>query len=172
MLEMVREYASEQLAARGEAEQRRERHAAYFSDLAAAADFSGDAHARWLVRLEAEHSNLRAALAHLLQREEIDAAFDCAASLRPLWLDHGHFDEAARWFAQLLERESQASPRSKAALLHGARWFVPEGAERRRRLEECVALHREIDQPLGLVEALNRQADEIFDPFIGGDSEA
>lgn len=65
LLETLREYAQEQLAAWGEAEATRRAHALYYLDLGEAAEpeLKGERQAAWLQRLEEEHDNLRAALA-------------------------------------------------------------------------------------------------------------
>lgn len=64
LLELIREYALEQLAARGEAELIAARHAAYFVALAERAEpeLWGGRQGEWLARLAAENENLRAAL--------------------------------------------------------------------------------------------------------------
>ena len=68
MLETLREYALEHLQQYGELELLRQRHAAYFLELAeqAAPELRGPAQLRWLDVLDAEHDNLRAALQWLL----------------------------------------------------------------------------------------------------------
>ena len=76
MLETLREYGLEQLAAHGEGDAARDRHAAYYLALAEAAEpaLAGPDGPVWRTRLEREHDNLRAALAWLLGRGEADRA--------------------------------------------------------------------------------------------------
>ena len=64
MLETTREFALEQLAATGELETLRRRHAEYYLALAerAESELWGTAASAWLDRLAAEHDNMRAAL--------------------------------------------------------------------------------------------------------------
>ncbi|KPV53650.1 hypothetical protein SE17_08420 [Kouleothrix aurantiaca] len=68
MLETIRAFAREQLAARGEIERVRHAHAVFYLQLAeqAGRQFQGAEQSIWLARLECEHDNLRAALAWCL----------------------------------------------------------------------------------------------------------
>jgi predicted ATPase len=61
MLETIREYAAEQLAASGDDEQGRARHAAFFAALGVRAEsgLHGPEEGTWRRRLEADHDNLR-----------------------------------------------------------------------------------------------------------------
>jgi hypothetical protein len=71
MLETIREYGLEQLAASGEAEGIRRQHASFFLALAKEADpkLRGPEQSTWLQRLEADYPNLQAALAYALRAE-------------------------------------------------------------------------------------------------------
>jgi len=70
MLETVREYALERLHDLGESSAIRRRHADYFlTFVLAGAELRGDPREyEWMDRLEADHENLRAAFAYLLER--------------------------------------------------------------------------------------------------------
>ena len=106
MLETIREYALEQLEASGEADQVRRRHAEYFGLFAEQAEpelistFDRD----WFDRVDAEHDNVRAALAWC------DRTPDAMALLprltNPLWIFwwlRGHWAEARRWYDRALD---------------------------------------------------------------------
>ena len=73
-LEIVHEYAREKLEESGEAEEARRRHAEYFLGLAeeTETEMRGPEQATWLDRLEAEHDNLRGALAWALERGDLN----------------------------------------------------------------------------------------------------
>ncbi len=86
MLETIREFALERLAASGEAETVRQRHAAYFLALAERYELAellpdGD---QVLALLEAEHANLRAALAWLEEAGESRAVPPARGRAGPL----------------------------------------------------------------------------------------
>jgi non-specific serine/threonine protein kinase len=94
MLEVVREYALYRLEASGEAEQMRRRHAAYFLGIAEEAEphLHGPRPAEWLLRLEEEHGNIRAALRWSLCHDAGMAA-RLGAAIRYFWVFHGHLAE-------------------------------------------------------------------------------
>lgn len=92
MLDTIRLFCAERLAEAGEEERVRARHAAYYLDLARAAD----PHLRraeqldWLARLSAEHGNLMAAL-RWAERHEPDTALRLIAALAAyMWLRGCH----------------------------------------------------------------------------------
>jgi predicted ATPase/DNA-binding SARP family transcriptional activator len=95
MLELVRDYGLERLAASGEADETRVRHLAYFVSLAEQAEpgLAGGDQARWLERLEEEHANLRAALAYALDADDWSSALRLVVGVRRFWQIHGYLAE-------------------------------------------------------------------------------
>src|SRR6266567_4068851 len=100
MLQTLREYALECLAAAGEIEQVREAHALYYLGWAqgAAANLVGAEQAQWLDYLEQDYGNLRAALAWLFEHASIDAgqaerAIRLCVSLLEFWKIRGYFSD-------------------------------------------------------------------------------
>jgi non-specific serine/threonine protein kinase len=109
MLEMIREFALEQLEDSGQAEAARQAHASYVLRLGEEAEpeLVGARQAEWLARLEVEHDNLRAALGWLLEHDA-DACLHLAAAVSNLWLRHGHYTEGRQWLGAALERSRTA----------------------------------------------------------------
>ena len=93
LLETVREFALEELAASGEEDDVRAAHAAFYVVLAR----SGDSE-----RLEPEQANLRAAMRWYLVREDQGGALALSASASAFWLSRGHLTEGRRWLEQAL----------------------------------------------------------------------
>src|SRR5205814_2100056 len=111
MLETIREFAGEQLAAAGEGAAARRRQAAYFLRLAEEAEprLTGAGRQGWLARLETEHDNLRAALAwsaEAVARGEAgaDLGLRWAWALTWFWFFRGHVSEGRAWVEPALAR--------------------------------------------------------------------
>jgi non-specific serine/threonine protein kinase len=116
MLETIREYAAEQLAASGEEEQVRARHAAFFAALGVRAEsgLHGPEEGTWRRRLEADHANLRAALAWS-EEHDPELMLQLAGALWRFWWIHLH--EGRAWLEHALAAgasEAPAPPRVKA----------------------------------------------------------
>jgi predicted ATPase/DNA-binding NarL/FixJ family response regulator len=92
MLESLREYAAEQLAAHAEAEETRAGHAAHYAGLAAQFEASmGLPEERtWVVRVGRHHADLRAALDYCLSAGQDAHALSLAAALG--WYDYTRGD--------------------------------------------------------------------------------
>ena len=105
MLETIREFGLEQLAACGEEESCAARHAAWCVELAETVRRSGRlSHRHGLASLEVEQPNMRAALDWFLARGQTTAALHLAGELAEFWLRHGHQAEGQAWLERALER--------------------------------------------------------------------
>jgi non-specific serine/threonine protein kinase len=105
MLETVREFGQEQLAALGEMEAAREAHGEFVRALTKqAASVQRDAalSPEWLGRLDDERGNLRAALAWWLKRGESEPALATAGALVDFWWFRGDFAEGRSWCERAL----------------------------------------------------------------------
>jgi non-specific serine/threonine protein kinase len=122
MLETVREFGLEQLAAGDEEEAARRRHAAWCLSLAEQAEpeLLGPAQRLWLQRLEREHANLRAAHAWFVEHAAAGPALRLAAALWVFWFLRGHLREGDAWLAQALAVEHGAQPTDRVRALWGA----------------------------------------------------
>jgi non-specific serine/threonine protein kinase len=152
MLETIREFAGEQLAASGEAATLRGRHAARCVALAerAAPELLDSRNRYWLAVLEAEHANLRAALAWGLERAEADSnqvllGQRLAAALHSFWRFHCHFAESRRWLDIALVKSDDAPASVKIQLLWaaGGMRHHHDGMSADQLLERALALARE-----------------------------
>ena len=160
MLETIREYALERLEASGEAAVLRQRHARSYLALAEEAELKlrGAEQALWLDRLEAEHDNLRAALAWA-QAELTDATggparaelgLRLAGALLWFWLVRGYVSEGHRWLQAALAAPGQVAgalpaTSARAKALAGAGHLAQYRGDYGQAvafLEESVAVYR------------------------------
>jgi len=111
MLQTVREFGLERLAASGELERTRMAHARYFLALAEQAEpeLHGPNQAMWVARLEQEHDNLREALEWALEKVRDETAAErreigmrLGAALKEFWLILGHYREARTFLERAL----------------------------------------------------------------------
>jgi tetratricopeptide (TPR) repeat protein len=159
MLETVREYAAERLAAGEDGAAIRRRHAEHFLSLAEAGDASiaGPTGGAWIARLAAEHDNLRAALGWFDDEAEIESASELAASLWRFWLVQGHLTEGRGWLERLLSRRSGPPTVARGRALVGAGALALrqyDTAAAWRWLDEAVHVCRTVGDPAGLATAL------------------
>jgi DNA-binding CsgD family transcriptional regulator/tetratricopeptide (TPR) repeat protein len=123
MLETIREFGLERLAASGEERAVRAAHAAYFLALAEAIEpgLFGPEQARSLAALERELGNLRAALAWFAASDAVEENLRLASTLVFLWVTGSRFAEGRRWLERGLGRVEAVAPpiRAKAMLCAG-----------------------------------------------------
>ncbi|HEY3111456.1 MAG TPA: tetratricopeptide repeat protein [Chloroflexota bacterium] len=161
MLATIREHALERLAASGEEETTRRRHAEQCLRLAetAEAELTGPCQRHWLDRLEREHDNLRAALAWSLEQGEVETGLRLAGAVWPLWYRHGHLSEGSRWLEMVLTASLAAPAELRAKALAGAGLLAADlGGHGRARslLEESLDLSRSLGDSSGVGHSLSR----------------
>ncbi len=158
MLETVREYALDKLAAHGESQTLRQQHAEVFFALAATAEPElHRAHqATWFDRLEQEHDNLRATLSWFLESGQVEAGMRLAVMLRQFWTVRGYFGEGRRWLEQLLAQATEQTP-GRARALIGAGVLAYRQADyqvARARFEAALAVFCGRGDNAGIASAL------------------
>ena len=110
MLETVREYGLERLAASGEIDAAQRQHATYFMTFAEAVEpeLTGAEQATWLPRLEIEHDNLRLAFQWAYERGEAEIGLRLAGALWRFWMQRGHATEGRAWLERFLSLAANA----------------------------------------------------------------
>ena len=161
LLESVREYALEELGARGEGEAARRAHALHFLDLAerAGPELIGRGQRTWFLRLEQEHDNLRAALRWLSSQGEYVLALRLATALGYFWWVRGYYSEGRRFLEDLVGRvpREATDPRTRAlafSWLGVLLLFQGELGRARTVLDDALAVARSVDDPRSVTVSL------------------
>ena len=112
LLETVRRYAAAFLAAPDDRDPVRVRHADWFLALAEEAEpeLTGPRQADWFATLEAEHDNLRTALAHLATGPDAERRLRLTVALFRFWYDRGHLAEGRGWLERALDGSDAVAP--------------------------------------------------------------
>jgi excisionase family DNA binding protein len=119
LLETIREFGLERLAAHGEMAAARDAHADWCIAFAARAapQLAGPDHVAWFYRIEAEIGNIRAALDWLFTRGDSARALRLGTVLSWFWQSAEHLWEGRALFARLLAMPAAESfPKAAAAL--------------------------------------------------------
>jgi len=121
MLETIREFADEQLAASGEIIQVERAFEEFLIARAEAAQegLKGPDQGLWLDRLEAEHDNLRAAMGRSLERKDGAATLRLAPRLWEFWWIRGYPREGRSWLERTVALVGPADVAGRAAAEFG-----------------------------------------------------
>jgi len=160
MLETVREFALERLAEDADTESLRRAHAAWFHNLAerAAPELVGPEQEAWLEQLEADHQNLRAAIAWAVAHGEAETALRLGTALWLFWHIHGHLAEGRSWLERATAQGAGAPPAVLAKALHRLGNLVVsmgDYAEARTCYAASLKLARELGDPRAIADALS-----------------
>jgi predicted ATPase/class 3 adenylate cyclase len=150
MLDTVRQYAAEQLAASPQAATTRARHLAFFVALAEQArrELAGPQQGAWHSRLDVERDNLLAAHA-AADAPDVDPGLGLrlVLALPAYWINRGLLMLGYRLTSQALARSSaqqRDDARCRALFVAGQlSYYMGRYAEAQGHLEECVSIGRE-----------------------------
>ena len=160
MLETIREYGRERLAAGADADEVPLRHCEFFAALAEQSEpqLLGANSGSWLDRLERERDDIRAATLWAADHGRIELALTTAAALWRFWHQRGHLGEGRDELTALLGRPDAGGPtrgRARAlAALGGVAYWQGDVEDAGAAYGECLAIERERGQPADLAEAL------------------
>ncbi|MEO3860974.1 LuxR C-terminal-related transcriptional regulator [Acrocarpospora sp. B8E8] len=132
LLETIRAYAAERLAASGAEPATRRQHAAHYLALAerAAEQLRTPDQRAWLDRLTAEQPNLRAALTYSVASGDIESAWRSIAALQRFWDITGQRHEAHEWTRRTLAiGDPPATPVSVMGLTAASEILQPLDAQ-------------------------------------------
>ncbi len=158
MLETIRDYALERLGQDDDLDGARRRHAEHYATMAELAhdQLDGPAQLTALDRLEAEHDNLRAALAWSLETPATEGAGEgeraviglrLVQALTLFWYQHGHVPEGQRWLQRAMDLASADGGAALAGVAHGLGVLMDARGEpdaARRLFERSLAIWREL----------------------------
>jgi tetratricopeptide (TPR) repeat protein len=147
LLEMVRQYAAEKLAASGESAVWQGRHAEYFSILAedALPMVTTGERSDWVDLLAAEQDNMRVTLHRLIAQGASDESVRLAGALWRFWRWQQHYREGRRWLEGALALRPAASDAARARALEALGDVARsqgDFAAARAALEESCTLFR------------------------------
>ncbi|MDF2758247.1 MAG: transcriptional regulator, LuxR family [Thermomicrobiales bacterium] len=160
LLETIREFGREQLAAHDELEVIREAQAAWCLTLAEAAEphLGGPEQSAWLSRLETEHDNLRAALTWWYEQGDAPHGLRLATALLRFWDTRDHMSEGQpRLMAFLTLPSDDVSLVARARALEAASELASWQGRHEMATQlatEALIIQRQLANPPGIAGAL------------------
>jgi hypothetical protein len=164
MLDTIREFAAEMLAARTDADAIRDRHTAWYLALAemAAPGLAGADQRSLLERLEREHDNIRAVLDRAAAAGDASSAIRLAFAMWRFWQKRGHLNEARRRLeAYAAAPWSRDDPVLRARLMEalgGVLWWQADITAMAAAYREAVDIWRKIGDRAEIANALYNYA--------------
>lgn len=159
MLATLREYANEKLIEAGEAEQLRERHLRYFSELTERVQplLRGHDSGIWRDRLERDNDNLRAALQWSLEHGDRNDGLRLSGALEDYWRMLGQLTEGRHWLDSLLEAGPTDRSLPRARALFGAgrlAWGQGDLSRATELTQSALKIFRSVGDQWGVARSL------------------
>jgi len=166
MLETIREYGIEQLAASGEEVTIRAAHARYYLHLAARArqEIEGPGRRSAHTRIERELANIRAAMAWFHGQGDAELAHRLANEMARFWIDLGHISEGRTWLERVVAMTAPTAANTRIETLYWAAGFANlQGAVARAEALalEAIALAHEHRDEVGEAKGRTQLAEAI-----------
>jgi tetratricopeptide (TPR) repeat protein len=164
LYEMIRDYARDKLEEHVQLDRARQFHAEHYYRLAQAARphvTQGSEQVKWLKRLEAEHNNLRAALAWSLESaDRVEFAQRLVEALHDFWQIRGHLSEGRRWQEQVLAIDVGPTTLRAQLLSNAGQLARMQGdyASAQAALEEAVVIQQRLNDAAGQCRTLEQLA--------------
>jgi len=156
LLETMRDYARDKLAANGRLEHAQEWHCEYYLSFAKTARpnlLQGGNQAHWLEQLEREHNNLRAALAWAIANpNRATTAMELGWAIHPFWYARSYLTEERHWFEQILALDLTPVPLRADLLRYASDNASAQGDFERARAfeEEGLAISKALGDQTGV----------------------
>jgi predicted ATPase/class 3 adenylate cyclase len=172
MLESIRDFAAERLAADGEAAALRARHAGYFRALAERMDAAlraGEPEERPVAVLAADIGNLRAAVEFGLGAGDTEVVRQITAALHMYWELHGLYTEARSWLDRALAltnvqdvtRQRLLSAQASVARMQGDYMVAQAASDEAGSLAMALAGEMELYESLRARASAARSRDDL-----------
>jgi tetratricopeptide (TPR) repeat protein len=157
LLEVIREYAVEQLRAGGEEDLYQRRHAEYYATLAEEAERVRPGQGSREAHLEQESANGRAALRWANARGEVALGLRLATWFGLFWMKRGQMSEGNMWLERMLALDKAAGVQAAPPVIRSrALYYASRLALHLGRRDRALALAQEA---LALLEGTGDQAD-------------
>ena len=166
-LRIIREYALERLEENEESNEFHCRYTAYFMDLAVqlSEHIRGPEQTSWLLRLEREHDNVRAALRWASEHDPVLFMQLCSA-LGPFWEYRSYLTEGRYWLELALDTVDDAPPEQRAKALDCAGVLARGQGDYAHGIElheEAVGIWRSIGDEACLAKSLKNLGNVYLD---------
>ena len=160
MLDVVREYATQELLNAGETEAVGRRHALHYLALSeeAGPNLMRSGQQEWFARLDIERGNVRRAMAWAIERGETVLALRYSVALWRYWRQLGEFVEGRRWSEAAVGMPGEAPNSLRAKALGAAAALAwPQGDYDRMAdlVAEAIVLARLSEDPMDMRDAVN-----------------
>ncbi len=156
MLETIREFGLERLAAQGEKKQAQNAHTVYYLSLVetAAPKLTGNEEGIWLQLLDREQENLRAAMNWSLEQgnEAAKTALRFGGALWRFWWARGHLSEGRYFLSKALISGEQGEAAVRAKAYNGAAmlaFYQDDYAQAHIFCDQSLALFRDLEDRQG-----------------------